>query len=155
MPLLSTTKFSSMCQFKNQLNFFSIFRWKPWKPNVKFEKKTDKSPFNTFSIFFTNLFVYRKFFTDEYPSKYFLWTDTMVFSVSPWMNTIRSHDQFKPIRIWEIWRWTVTCDSIDLDYTFTSLSKHLSVNLFQTLKAAVILLTTAQNSYATHYLQNR
>ena len=66
--------------------------------------KTDKNPLNTNSfncLFSTSSFLHSKIFTDNYyPSGYMrlaLWAD----SVSLQMDTITSHDNFKPITIGE------------------------------------------------------
>ena len=51
MSSLFTTEFSSASQFKNCVELFSTyFRWKPWKPNVKFEKETDKTHLIQFQL---------------------------------------------------------------------------------------------------------
>ena len=50
------------------LNYFQLFRWKPLKWNVKFEKQNrQKSTWYNFnSLFSISLLVCRKIFTDEY-----------------------------------------------------------------------------------------
>ena len=50
---------------------FNFFRRKPWKPNVKFEKKADKNPLNTISIsicetFYGRLLSIRVFSSDRH-----------------------------------------------------------------------------------------
>ena len=96
------------------LNYFQLFRWKPLKSNVKFEKQNrQKSTWYNFnSLFSISLLVCRKMFTDEYitihPGIFHgraIWAD----SVSPRMNPIASRDQFKPIRIGE--NLVVNCNS--------------------------------------------
>ena len=82
----------------------TFFRWKPWKPNVKFEKENRQNPLNTISIVY---FLQSRLFTEKcsrtgtiHPGIFrgrALWAD----SISPPMNTIASRERFKPIRIGE------------------------------------------------------
>ena len=39
------TKFSTVHQFKNYIEFFNFFRQKSWMPNVKFEKENKQKLF--------------------------------------------------------------------------------------------------------------
>ena len=95
LPLNFPTRASS----KNKLDYFQLFETKTLKTKCKVKKKNRRNPPNTISIVY---FLQTRLFTEKLKSSGIfrgrvLWAD----SVSPRMNTIASHDQFKPIRIGE------------------------------------------------------